>query len=162
VADPEPRSDDSSPDMIEVRCQLPPILLAHPKARDAGDERRPMLEFSLARALYCTRPELVMIAGLTNTKFATITSAILLALHPRHSQRKQAARNLTDPLSKLGHELARKLPIRVARQIGTGFKDHETEQFDSRVLRTWARRAGDRVGLLVCGDIEAALAVLGG
>src|SRR5690606_33968987 len=64
--------------------------------------------------------------------------------------------------SKLGHELARKLPIRVARQIGTGFKDHETEQFDSRVLRTWARRAGDRVGLLVCGDIEAALAVLGG
>ncbi|WP_146157960.1 tetratricopeptide repeat protein, partial [Enhygromyxa salina] len=162
TSEPAALSSGQAGQLIQARCQLPPILLAGPRASEAGDELRPMLEFALARALYYTRPEVVLVAGLGSPTFATITSAILLALHPRHSQRKQAARNASDPLSKLGHELARKLPIRVARQIGNGFKEHEHEAFDSRVLRTWARRAGDRVGLLVSGDIEAALAVLGG
>jgi tetratricopeptide (TPR) repeat protein len=146
----------------EPHCQLPPILIASARARSAGDEDRAALEFALARGVYLTRPEVVMVAGQTRSGFSILTSAMLLAFHPRHAQRKQAARNVDDPVGKLGHEFARKLPIRVARQIGGLFKDHEHEQFDSRVFRTWIRRAADRVGLLVCGDLRAALGVLAG
>ncbi|WP_181197513.1 tetratricopeptide repeat protein, partial [Enhygromyxa salina] len=146
----------------EARCQLPPIIIAGPKARDASEAQRGALVFALARALYYTRPEVVLVAGLDRARFSTITSAMLLALHPRHGSRKQAARNASDPLSKLGHELGRKLPIRVARQIGNIFKDHETERFDSRVLRAWVRRAGDRVGLLLSGELETAIEILAG
>src|SRR5690606_11991793 len=124
------------------------ILIAGEQARAADDDDRPALEFALARGLYCTRPEVVMVAGQSSANFAALISATLLAFHPRHAQRKQAARSAEDPVSKLGHELARKLPIRVARQLGTLFKDHEFEPFDSRAFRTWSRRAGDRVGLL--------------
>ncbi|HVI00423.1 MAG TPA: hypothetical protein VM869_17015, partial [Enhygromyxa sp.] len=165
VADPtfdsrEPIDPHPALAWAEPHCQLPPILLAGARARSAGDDDRPALEFALARGVYLTRPEVVMVAGQTRAGFAILTSAMLLAFHPRHAQRKQAARNVDDPVGKLGHELGRKLPIRVARQIGTLLKDHEAEPFDSRAFRTWIRRAADRVGLLVCGDLRAALRVL--
>src|SRR5690606_23877730 len=129
---------------------------------EAGPEDRAALEFALARGIYLTRPEVVMVAGQSRAGFAALTSATLLAFHPRHAQRKQAARNSEEPIGKLGHELARKLPIRVARQISTLFNEHEHEAFDSRAYRTWIRRAGDRVGLLVCGDLRAALGMIAG
>src|SRR5690606_29097356 len=142
VADPalddrEPVHDHPALAWAEPHCQLPPILIARPRARDASEADRAALEFALARGLYLTRPEVVMIAGQTRAGFSILTSATLLAFHPRHAQRKQAARNADDPVGKLGHELARKLPIRVARQISGSFKDHEHEQFDSRAFRSW-------------------------
>jgi tetratricopeptide (TPR) repeat protein len=165
VADPaldgrERNGDDRSSDWAEPRCQLPPIIVAGKRAREAGDEQRRMLEFMLARALYCSRTEVVMFAGLERSKFSMLTSALLLALHPRHAQRKQLTRSANDPVSKLGHELGRKLPIRVARQITTDFGEHEAERFDARALRAWVRRAADRVGLLVCGDLQVAIDAL--
>ncbi|MCA9701644.1 MAG: hypothetical protein KC431_29255, partial [Myxococcales bacterium] len=147
---------------IEPRCQVPPALVAGALARDAGDELRPELEFALARGLYCTRNETVMVAGLRRRSLATIISSALLAFHPRHGTRKQQARNAEDVASRVGSELARKLPIRVARQLGTIFKEHESEPFDTRALRTWIHRAADRVGVVVCGDVGAALRVLAG
>ena len=152
--------DDSSFDWFEARCQLPPIIIAGKRAREAGEDQRRMLEFMLARALYCSRIEVVMFAGLERSKFSMLTSALLLALHPRHAQRKQLTRSANDAVSKLGHELGRKLPIRVARQITSDFTDHEAEGFDARELRAWVRRAADRVGLLVCGDLQVAIDAL--
>ncbi|MFV8755019.1 tetratricopeptide repeat protein [Nannocystaceae bacterium ST9] len=145
---------------VEPRCQQPPLLIAGPLARASSANDR-QLEFALARGLYFTRPETVLIAGLTRRSFADVLSATLGAFHPRHGKRKQA-RGEPDAVGKLSQELARKLPIRVARQIAALFKDHELDSFDSRALRTWVRRAGDRVGLVVCGDLEAALRVLAG
>jgi hypothetical protein len=165
VADPtlddrERSSDDPTFDWVEPRCQLPPILIAGKRAREAGEDQRRMLEFMLARGLYCARSEIVMFAGLERSKLAAISSAVLLALHPRHAQRKQNTRAANDAVSKLGHELGRKLPIRVARQITTDFTEHQAERFDARALRVWVRRAADRVGLLVCGDLQVAIAAL--
>jgi hypothetical protein len=165
VADPaldmrERTSDDPTFDWVEPRCQLPPILVAGKRAREATEDQRRTLEFMLARGVYSARAEVVMFAGLERGKLAAISSALLLALHPRHAQRKQITRAANDTVSKLGHELGRKLPIRVARQITTDFTEHEAERFDARALRAWVRRAADRVGLLVCGDLQVAIEAL--
>jgi tetratricopeptide (TPR) repeat protein len=161
VADPTlDGRDDNTSEWFEPRCQLPPILVAGKRAREAGEDQRRLLEFMLARGLFSARAEVVMFSGLEHAKFAAISSAVLLALHPRHAQRKQNTRAANDTVSKLGHELGRKLPIRVARQITTDFTEHEHERFDARALRVWVRRAADRVGLLVCGDVQVAIDAL--
>jgi hypothetical protein len=152
--------DDPAGQYFQVRCQQPPVIATGPLARDTSDAAE--LRFALARALFFTRPEAVFAAGLDRPHFASLVSATLQAFHPRHGRRKHHARAGEDPISTLAQELARKLPIRVARQLSTLFKDHEAETFDSRAWRSQVRQRGNRVGLAVGGDVEAALRAAGG
>lgn len=153
--------DDPAGQYFQIRCQQPPVILAGPSARDDADGAE--LRFALARALFFTRPEAVFAAGLDRPAFASIVSATLQAFHPRHARRKHhQKKGGGDSVSQLSQQLARKLPIRVARKLSNLFKEHESEPFDSRLWRSLVRRRGNRVGLAVSGDLEAALRVVGG
>jgi tetratricopeptide (TPR) repeat protein len=142
---------------FHVRWQQPAIIIAHDRARDTEDPGE--LRFALGRALYFTRPEAVFATGLRRATLAQLLSATMQAFHPRHGRRKHHQK-ADSPIVKLSQELARKLPMRVSRQLSQLFKDHEGEAFDSRAWRGWIRRTGNRVGLTLGGDIEAAIRVL--
>ncbi|MBP7288581.1 MAG: tetratricopeptide repeat protein [Nannocystaceae bacterium] len=144
--------------LLEVRCQQPPVILAHEAAFAIDDPA--VLRFALARALHGTRPEALFAMGLRRGRFAQLLSALLQAFHPRHGRRKHHARD--DDATRLSQELLRKLPMRTARQLGSLFKDHENEPFDSSQWRAWVRRAGSRIGLAIAGDLGAAICVVTG
>ncbi|HWB77636.1 MAG TPA: hypothetical protein VG755_21870, partial [Nannocystaceae bacterium] len=154
---PEDGPEVEDGDWLEVRCQQPPIIVARPPAFEVDDADG--LRFALARALYSTRPEAVFAIGLRRATLGRLISAILQAFHPRHSRRKHHQRP-EDFVARLSQELLRKLPMRSSRQLGQLFKDHEDEPFDSRQWRAWIRRAGNRVGLAVAGDLGAAIRVV--
>jgi len=144
---------------FEVRCQQPPVILAHGPAVTSVDGAE--VRFSLARAVYYTRPEAVFATGLRRRSLATLLSATMQAFHPRHNRRKHG-KGSDGVGSTLSSELARKLPMRVARHVSTTFKDHLDEEFDSRTWRRWLRQSGNRIGLAIAGDVTAALRVIAG
>lgn len=150
---------DGAPDggYFQVRWQHPPIIVALDRARESEDENE--LRFALARAVYFSRPDAVFAAGLKRISLATVLSATMQAFHPRHSRRKHHQK-ADSVVGKLSQELARKLPMKVSRQLTQVFKEHDEESFDSRSWRAGIRRAGNRVGLTLAGDIEAALRVV--
>ncbi|MBZ5710455.1 hypothetical protein, partial [Nannocystis pusilla] len=89
-----------------------------------------------------------------------VLAAALQAFHPRHTRRVRG-RDEADLAARLGQLLARKLPIRLARQLSAQFKEREQEGFDSRDWRAWVQRSGDRVGLCLSRNLGAALDILG-
>lgn len=142
---------------FQLHCQHPPVIVALEGARTTEDPAR--LRFALGRAVFFSRPEAVFAAGLRRIKLAQLLSATLQAFHPRHSRRKHHQKT-EDFVARLSQELARKLPMRVSRQLTTLFKEQDSAPFDSRVWRAWVRQGGNRIGLVLGGDIEAALAVV--
>lgn len=145
-------------ELVHLCCQNPPMLVASEAASQVEDEA--MLRFAVARALYLARPESILVAGLARDRFNEILDATLLAFHPRHTKRKSSSRGSDSETAKLAQEFTRKLPIRVSRQIGTAFKEATDDSFDTRAYRKHLSRVGNRVGLAMAGDLEAALRVL--
>jgi hypothetical protein len=144
---------------FHVRCQNPPVILADGRAFNTDDPDE--LRFALGRAIYFTRPEAVFAVGLRRVVLAQVLSAVFQVFHPRHIRRRHHARSEDeDFVGHLGQELARKLPVKVARRLGTVFKTHEDDSFDTRTWRAWVRCCGNRVGLALSGQLSAALRVL--
>ncbi|HEY8375635.1 MAG TPA: hypothetical protein VIK91_04060, partial [Nannocystis sp.] len=141
-----------------VACVHPPVILVGPAARAA--DTAPRLRFCLGRALFFTRPAAILVAGLSRPTFAAVLAAALQAFHPRHTRRGRA-RDDADLATRLGQLLARKLSIRLARQLSNAFKEREHEPFDSRDVRAWVQRSGNRVGLCLSRNLGAALDILG-
>jgi tetratricopeptide (TPR) repeat protein len=142
---------------FEVHAQYPSIIVAHERARACTNADE--LGFALGRALYFTRPDAVFAVGLRPVTLAKLISAMMHAFHPRHARRKHHQQG-EDAVAKLSQELARKLPMRVSRQLTTLFKERADEPFDSRSWRAWVKRCGTRVGLALGGELDAAIRVL--
>lgn len=155
--DPDDALDRSHNGYFEIRAQYPPAIIAHERARASTDPDE--LRFALGRALYFTRPETVFAVGLRPAVLARLISATMQAFHPRHARRKHHQKD-EGTVAKLSQELARKLPMRVSRQLGSVFKEREDEPFDSRTWRAWVRHGGSRVGLALGGELDAAIRVL--
>ncbi|MBK7826249.1 tetratricopeptide repeat protein [Nannocystis sp.] len=141
----------------QVRAAHPPIIVVGPAARSA--ELAPRLRFVLGRALFGSRPASAPILGLSRQHSAAVLSAALQAFHPRHTRRTRV-RDDADLATRLAQTFARKLPIRLARQLSALFKEHELEGFDSRDWRAWAHRSGQRVGLSLARNLGVALDIL--
>lgn len=143
----------------DPRAAHPPIILIGDAARRA--EMAPPLRFVLGRALFGCRPAAAPIAGLPRPVAASLLAGALQAFHPRHSGRRTRVKDDPDLAARLAQSFARKLPIRLARQLSALFKDHESDSFDSRDWRTWVQRSGNRVGLCLARNLGVALDVLG-
>jgi hypothetical protein len=142
----------------QVRAAHPPIVVVGEHAR--GADTAPRLRFVLGRALFCSRPAAAPIVGLPPHLAAAVVSAALQAFHPRHTRRTRV-REDADLAARLAQSFARKLPIRLARQLSALFKEHEQESFDTRDWRAWAHRGGQRVGLCLARNLGVALDILG-
>lgn len=149
---------DTGDGWTQVRAAHPPIIIVGPSARSA--ELAPRLRFVLGRALFGTRPASAPIVGLSRPLSAAVLSAALQAFHPRHTRRTRV-RDDADLATRLAQTFARKLPIRLARQLSALFKEHELDGFDSRDWRAWAHRSGQRVGLSLARNLGVGLDILG-
>jgi tetratricopeptide (TPR) repeat protein len=152
-------TDDPAKAWLDIRCQQPPIIIARAAALASTDTEA--LRFALARGLWYTRPEAIFAMGLPRASLAHLLSAMLLAFHPRHGRRKHYQK-ADEYVARLGQDLLRKLPMKVSRQLVNLFKEHENESFESPAWRAWVRRAGNRVGLAIAGDLGAAIRVVTG
>ncbi len=141
-----------------VRAAHPPIVVVGPSARAA--DTAPRLRFVLGRALFGCRPPAALVTGLSRPLSSAVLSAALQAFHPRHIRRTRV-KDDADLATRLAQTFARKLPIRLARQLSALFKEHEHEGFDSRDWRAWAHRSGQRVGLCLARNIGVGLDILG-
>jgi tetratricopeptide (TPR) repeat protein len=141
-----------------VRAAHPPIVLVGDAARAA--DMAPRLRFVLGRALLQCRAAALPAVGLPRPLAAGLLAGALQAFHPRHTRRTRV-REDSDLPSRLAQAFARKLPIRLARQLSALFKDHEQEGFDSRDWRAWVHRSGHRVGLCLARNLGVALDILG-
>jgi tetratricopeptide (TPR) repeat protein len=141
-----------------VRAAHPPVVVVGASARAA--DTAPRLRFVLGRALFGCRAPSALIAGLPRPLASAVLSAALQAFHPRHIRRTRVKED-ADLATRLAQTFARKLPIRLARQLSALFKDHEHEEFDSRDWRAWAHRSGQRVGLCLARNIGVGLDILG-
>lgn len=142
---------------FEVRWQYPPVILATDKALASTDHDA--LSFALGRAIYFTRPQAMFATGMRRDRLAHLLSATLQAFHPRHTRRKHH-QDAEHPVGKLAQELARKLPMKTARKMTAEFKEHADEPFSTATWRGAIARNGNRVGLALCGNLGAAVAVL--
>jgi hypothetical protein len=149
---------DAGDGWTNVRAAHPPIVVVGPSARAA--DTAPRLRFVLGRALFGCRAPAALVTGLPRPLASAVLSAALQAFHPRHIRRTRV-KDDADLATRLAQTFARKLPIRLARQLSALFKDHEHEGFDSRDWRSWAHRSGQRVGLCLARNIGVGLDILG-
>ncbi|HGG56277.1 MAG TPA: hypothetical protein ENK31_00600, partial [Nannocystis exedens] len=141
-------------------CQYPPVMVVGPKAK--YEEAPEHLRFAVGRSLFFARPGNLLCESLEREELVKVLSAVLMAFHPRHSQRRELIQDEHDEaVLQLAQHLSRKLPPKVSEAITTLLQEHQEETFDSRSWRSWVRRGGNRVGLCAAGLLEVALEFLG-
>jgi hypothetical protein len=138
---------------VNIGCHAPPLIVVGPDAEenDVGE-----LRFLLGRALELTRPEYILAAGLEPTEFNSLFAAVLRAFHPRHSRRKL---DDGEPTSRRARSLKKDLPYRVSRKLVDLLQQKAHVEFNSAEWRAAVKKTGNRAGLLVCGDLKAAVRV---
>jgi thioredoxin-like negative regulator of GroEL len=139
---------------IGPKCQYPPVMVLGPGAKQAPEST---LRFAVGRALFFARPGNLLAAALAHDTQISLLAAFLQTYHPRHQRR----RPLDDASAAIAQNLARKVPLKLAQQLGAILREHEHERFDSREWRAWVLHGGDRVGLCAAGELGAALDHLG-
>jgi hypothetical protein len=137
-----------------VVIAAPPAVVAPADLADGRSAAE--LRFVLARALELTLPATLLAAGLPPPAFARLMQQVLRAFHPRHSRGR---RDLDAAEREAVSVFRRALPFKVARRLGELFRESELT-FDSRRWRRAVTFSANRVGLVVCGDVPAALGVL--
>lgn len=140
-----------------------PLLCAHPPTalvigRGLSGRPAPVLLFLLGRTVELLRPEYLLAEatlrpdGGSEAELARLFGLAVRAFHPRHIRHS-------------GEAVAawrRDLPYRAVKRLSDLFKEHAETPFSTVAWRRAARRAGNRAGLLLCGDLAVAAEVLRG
>lgn len=139
---------------VNIGCHAPPLIVVGP---DAEDMELGELRFRLGRALELTRPEYILAAGLEPSEFNSLFVSVLRAFHPRHSRRKL---DDSDAIGRRAKQLKKDLPYRVSKKLVGLLQEKAHVEFNSVVWRSAVKMSGNRAGLLVCGDLKAAVRVV--
>ena len=115
------------------------------------------LLFLLGRAVELSGPPGVLAAGLEQEQFVHLMLRVLRAFHPRHLRgRKDLGADALEEVSLF----RRALPFKTARRLGDLFRELGNWPFDSRRWRRSVHHGANRAGLLLCGDLSLAAAVI--
>ncbi|MSP61854.1 MAG: hypothetical protein EXR72_16275 [Myxococcales bacterium] len=144
--------------VLVVRCEVEPgiALSARPPtaivlgARLAEGRVSVSLRFLLGRALEMARPEYVLGAALPSDEFLRLFGPFLRAFHP--VDERAAAAEVA--------RWSRELPGPVARRLDELLATHAETGFSTTAWRRAVQHTGNRAGLLLCGDLVAACAIL--
>jgi tetratricopeptide (TPR) repeat protein len=137
-------------------------LLSHPPTgvligpRIAEETPIGELRFQLGRAVELTRPDYVLAATADTKEFAKLFSAVLRAYHPRHARRRPQPGDA----SEMAARLKKLLPYTASKRLAELFARQQSTSWSSADWRQAVRLSASRVGLLVCGDLRAAMRVL--
>jgi golgin subfamily B member 1 len=137
---------------VEIVVQTPPALVFGAELLTA-----PLAQarFEIARGLELTRPENILAAGVRPKQFTELFGNVLRAFHPRHAKRRAST---LDPAGELATNLRKNIPYKVSKRLVALFQEMGSTSWSSVRWRKIVADAGNHTGLLLCGDLRAAVA----
>ena len=144
------RKDIEQP-ATEIVVQTPPALVF-----GAEVLTKPIAElrFEMARGLELTRPEYILAAGVSPRQFTELFVTVLRAFHPRHARRRAPP---NDPGTEHAITLRKSVPYKVSKRLIELFADMGSRSWSSVRWRRVVADTGNQTGLLLCGELSAAL-----
>jgi lipopolysaccharide biosynthesis regulator YciM len=140
---------------VTIVVQTPPALVVG--ATMAADAPAAEIRFQLARGIELSRPEYILAAGVRPKQFTALFASVLKAFHPRHSRRRAAA---NDAGAEQAAKLKKNVPYKVSKQLVELFQSLGSTSWSSLRWRVVVHHVGNRVGLLLCGDLETAARIV--
>jgi hypothetical protein len=146
---------DGGADDVTIVVQAPPALVVG--AGLAGDAAAAEVRFQLARGIELSRPEYILAAGVRPKQFATLFASVLKAFHPRHSRRRAVA---GDAAAEQAAKLKKNVPYKVSKQLVELFQALGSASWSSLRWRAVVHQVGNRIGLVLCGDLGTAATIV--
>ena len=140
---------------MTIVVQAPPALVVGPAL--AGDARPPRSASSSARGIELSRPEYILAAGVRPKQFTTLFGSVLRAFHPRHARRRATT---GDAAAEQAAKLKKNVPYKVSKQLVELFGALGTTSWSSLRWRAVVHHVGNRTGLVLCGDLKTAAAIV--
>ncbi len=152
------RDDVAAPD-VQLVCAGTPIIVFGARITTASGVLDSAARFALGRAAELSRPERVVVAGLSDVEVRAIFAALVRSFAPAASH--AAVRGLIgDPdVQRARDESVRgALSVKLRQRFEQLFAAIAPADLDLKRYTAACHRIADRAGLLVCGDCAAALA----
>jgi tetratricopeptide (TPR) repeat protein len=127
---------------------LPPTALVFGPALSALPPQEAL--FVMGRAVTLLRPEYILAEAMPPREMAQLFGLVIKAFHPRH-------------MRQAGEAVAawrRELPYRAVKRLSDLLREQPDVKFSTAAWRRAVRRTANRVGLVLCGDLQVAVAVL--
>jgi hypothetical protein len=136
---------------MEIVVQTPPALVfgAEILALSDGAAR-----FEIARGLELTRPEHILAAGVRPKQFTELFGNVLRAFHPRHAKRRAPSQEAS---GENAASLRKNVPYKVSKRLVEVFQEMGSTSWSSVRWRKVVADTGNQTGLLLAGDLRAAV-----
>ena len=115
------------------------------------------VRFQLARGIELSRPEYILAAGVRPKQFTTLFASVLKAFHPRHARRRATT---GDAAAEQAAKLKKNVPYKVSKQLVELFQALGSTSWSSLRWRAVVHHVGNRTGLVLCGDLRTAAAIV--
>jgi tetratricopeptide (TPR) repeat protein len=149
------RAEEGAADDVNIVVQAPPALVVGPAL--AADAKGAEVRFQLGRGIELSRPEYILAAGVRPKQFTTLFSSVLRAFHPRHARRRAAT---GDAAAEQAAKLKKNVPYKVSKQLVELFGALGSTSWSSLRWRAVVHHVGNRTGLVLCGDLRTAAAIV--
>jgi len=146
---------DGGPSDVNIVVQAPPALVVGPAL--AATAKGAEVRFQLGRGIELSRPEYILAAGVRPKQFTTLFGSVLRAFHPRHARRRASA---GDAAAEQAARLKKNVPYKVSKQLVELFGALGTTSWSSLRWRAVVHHVGNRTGLVLCGDLKTAAAIV--
>jgi tetratricopeptide (TPR) repeat protein len=142
-------------DDVTIVVQAPPALVVG--AGMSTDAPAAEVRFQIARGIELSRPEYILAAGVRPKQFASLFASVLKAFHPRHARRRAVA---GDAAAEQAAKLKKNVPYKVSKHLVELFQALGSASWSSVRWRAVVHQVGNRVGLVLCGDLATAAAIV--
>ncbi len=136
---------------VEIVVQTPPALVFGSELLAAPLS---VVRFQVARGLELSRPEYILAAGVRPKQFTELFGNVLRAFHPRHAKRRAPSQDANGEQST---NLRKNVPYKVSKRLVELFQEMGSTSWSSVRWRKVVADTGNQTGLLMCGDLRAAV-----
>ncbi len=159
----------AAPD-VSLACASPPLVLLGPRvllyrpdraATSVGEALSPTeLRFVLGRAVELARPERVPAVGLPRAAFSRLVAGLVRAYGGRPEFCPEGV--TPEEADAEAERLRKALTLKARLRIEPALQKASLLKLDPGAYRAACERAADRAGLIVSGDVRAAVRMVGG
>jgi tetratricopeptide (TPR) repeat protein len=140
---------------VRLVAAAPTAVVLGKSLADGGSTAE--LRFRIGRALELLRPEYVLAATMDPVALDDLFAATLKAFHPKHNRWRAGSE---DSAAEEAAKLKKALPYKLAKRIAEVFHEHADDDIDCARWRTAVLETGNRAGVLLCGEVQAAAHVV--
>lgn len=157
-------ADGDAPD-VQVVCVSAPIVVIGPRMQppeEQGGETpfsHSALRFLLGRIAELARPEHIAVAGLPHADLVNLLASLLRSFAPERLRSAIPGEIQDEDVQRAQDEVLHStLPVKLRARIEEILADASSRDLDLERYRATMELAADRTGLLMCGDIQTAIA----